>query len=380
MGSDEKMVLEGGRLKFLCEKRQLDAKAQNGIVPDYFRFTIKREHIPAKRHIPCDTNDQDLARWFAHLFAQLLGFVVGVDRPGRDYYEFTTTIDNEWGHEVASVSAGGESQRGSICFTIKGEGCTHARQGWEKRVHDYFEEFLPTITRIDLAKDFFNGEVCIAELVGLYECHEFSYRNRFPKYLQHGCWIDFEGRASNLVEREGQGVPVFGMGGGGHSRTFQVGKRESGKVFRGYEKGHQYGMMDSPWLRCEVEWRNVNRVIPWGAIVSPAEYFAGAYPAMHVISNREVATKIATATKVGEASAVRFIGWIKRVVAPSLLQITKIMPDHDWLEGLVLDQVHRRVPRSLRGLSAHSMQHGIQAALRPFLSNSNPCEPAAWAH
>ena len=146
MGADEKLVLEGGRLKFLCERRQLDAKAQGGIVPDYFRFTIKRENIPSSRRIPGDTNDEDLARWFAHLFAQLLGFVVGVDRPGRDYYEFTTTIDNEWGHEVASVSAGGESQRGSICFTVKGEGCTHARKGWEKRVHDYFEEFKPTIT------------------------------------------------------------------------------------------------------------------------------------------------------------------------------------------------------------------------------------------
>lgn len=358
MGNDEKLVLEGGRLKFLCEARQLEAKAQGGIVPDYFRFTIKRENIPSTRRIPGDTSDQDLARWFALLFAQQLGFVVGVDRPGRDYYEFTTTIDNEWGHEVASVSAGGESQRGSICFTVKGEGCTHATNGWEKRVHDYFAEFLPTITRIDLCKDFFQGETCIEELVGLYKAHEFSYRKRMPKHACHGSWLDVEGVMGN-------------------SRTFQVGKRESGKVFRGYEKGHQFAMMESKWLRAEVELRNVNRVIPWDAIVSCAEYFAGAYPACHLLSNRELATQIRTATKVGEASAHRCINWVKRVVAPTLLQITKIMPDHDWLEGLVLDQVHRRVPRSLRGLSAQSMQHGIQAALRPF---TNPCVSAAVGH
>ena len=121
MGSDEKLVLEGGRLKFLCEKRQLEAKAQGGIVPDYFRFTIKRENIPSTRRIPGDTNDQDMARWFAHLFAQQLGYVVGVDRPGRDYYEFTTTIENEWGHEVASVSAGGESQRVKLTGNDIGE-------------------------------------------------------------------------------------------------------------------------------------------------------------------------------------------------------------------------------------------------------------------
>jgi len=194
--------------------------------------------------------------------------------------------------------------------------------------------------------------------VGLYKAHEFSYRKRMPKHACHGSWLDVEGVMGN-------------------SRTFQVGKRESGKLFRGYEKGHHFAMMESKWLRAEVELRNVNRVIPWDAIVSCAEYFAGAYPACHLLSNREVATQIRTATKVGEASAQRCINWVKRVVAPTLLQITKIMPDHDWLEGLVLDQVHRRVPRSLRGLSAQSMQHGIQAALRPF---TNPCVPAAVGH
>lgn len=359
MRADEKMVLEGGRLKFLCEKRQLDAKDEGGIVPDYFRFTIKRDRIPTERSVPVILGDQELAHWFAQLFAQQLGFVIGADRPGRDYYEFTTTIDNEWGHEVASVSAGGHSQRGSICFTLKGEGCTFARPGWEARVHDYFAEFLPTITRIDLAKDFFDGEVSIAELVQMYHGHEFSYRRRMPKHSCHGSWLDVEGVM-------------------GHSRTFQVGRRESGKLFRGYEKGHQFGMMDSRWLRCEIELRNVNRVIPWESLISPAQYFAGAYRATHMLSEREIATPIKTATVVGEASAQRCVNWIKRVVAPTLLQITKIMPDHDWLDGLVLDQTHRRVPRSLRGLNADSMRDGIEAALRPFTRIfTNPCEPAA---
>ncbi|MCW5222832.1 replication initiation protein [Verminephrobacter aporrectodeae subsp. tuberculatae] len=355
MTTDEKLVQEGGRLKFLCEKRQLGAESQGGIVLDYLRFTIKRHNIPKTGFITGNTSDQDLARWFAHLFSQMLGFFVGVDRAGRDYYEYTTTINNEWGHEVASVSAGGESQRGSICFSIKGEGCTHARQGWETRVHDYFAEFLPTITRIDLAKDFFDGEVSIAEIVGMYQNHGFSYRRRMPKHTCHGSWMD----VGNVKA---------------HARTFQVGKRESGKLFRGYEKGHQFAMMESRWLRCEVELRNINRVIPWDSIISPAEYFAGAYSATHLISQREIATPIKTATMVGDASAQRCIDWLKRVVSPTLLQIMKVMPEFDWLEGLAVDQAHRPVPRSLRGLSARAIQHGIQAALLPF---TNPCEPAA---
>ena len=43
--TEEKLVLEGGKVKVLCAKRQLYAKSQNGIIVDYFRFTIKRENI-----------------------------------------------------------------------------------------------------------------------------------------------------------------------------------------------------------------------------------------------------------------------------------------------------------------------------------------------
>ena len=53
-----------------------------------------------------------------------------------------------------------------------------------------------------------------------------------------------------------------------------------------------------------------------------------------------------------------------------------IMPDHDWLEGLVLDQLHRRVPKSLRGLRHDTMKQGIERALRPFQNLMNPEAPA----
>jgi len=362
--TEEKLVIEGGKTKLTCARRQMDSKAQgqSGIICDYLRFTIHREMIPDTKRIPRETEDRDLAKHYALHFANLLGYQLGIERPGRDYYEYTHTIENEFGHEVASVSAGGDSQRGTIAFTIKGEGCSHAKDGWERNVHDYFADMNPTITRIDLAKDFFEGEVTIEEIVGLYKDHKFSYRKRLPSYTTHGCWD---------MGETFDGMPLHG-----HSRTFQVGKRESGKMARFYEKGHQYKLMDSKWLRAEIEFRNVGRVIFWDALISPAEYFAGAYVAAEWICDHDVATRIPTSVKTGEASAERCINWIQRVVAPTLVQITKVMPDEDWLHGLVLDQTHRKVPRSLRGLDKDTMAHGLRESLKKFIDFMNPAAPA----
>ena len=114
MSGDEKIVLEGSRIKVLSQQRPLANASESGVVVDYFRFTFNRAYIPVTRQMPNGSDPQDLARFFAFKFAELLGFVVGMDRPGRDYYEFPTTIENAFAHEVASVSAGGESQRDTI--------------------------------------------------------------------------------------------------------------------------------------------------------------------------------------------------------------------------------------------------------------------------
>lgn len=358
MTPDEKLVLEGGRIKVLTQARQLDAAHQSGVVLDYLRFTMKRDAIPHSRGIPLDTGDQDLARFFALQFARLLGFTLGIDRPGRDYYEFTTTIENALGHEVASVSAGGEGQRGTICLTLKGEGCTNAAHGWEKRVYAYFGEFSPKLTRIDMARDFYDGEVTVDQVVGCYRDHAFSYQNRLPSYTQYGCWENYNGPAN--------------------SRTFQIGKRESGKVFRAYEKGHQFKIMDSLWLRCEVELRSTNRVIPWDAVIRPAEYFAGAYEFCAWACQHEIAVKVPTATKTAEHGVQACVNWLRRVVAPTLVQITSALPDFDWLTALVIAEQYRKVPKSLRGFNHSTIQTGLQKAFARLSEHTtNASAPAA---
>ena len=75
MSVDEKMVLEGSRIKVLSQQRQLANASESGVVVDYFRFTFNRAYIPVTRQMPSGSDPQDLARFFAFKFAELLGFV-----------------------------------------------------------------------------------------------------------------------------------------------------------------------------------------------------------------------------------------------------------------------------------------------------------------
>ena len=338
---DEKLVLQGGKVKFATQGRQIAAVDQGGVIVDYLRFTVLRDAmLDSGKTMPLDTSDEDLARFMALRFSALLGFTLGDYRPGRDYYEHTFTVLNAFGHEIGSVSGGGASQMDTFCFTLKGEGCTYAHPKWESRVSDFFGKYSPKITRIDLARDCFSfSDLSIESAVVAYEDHGFSYQNRRPKYGQYGCWLPQDG----------------------HSRTFQVGKRESGKLMRVYEKGHQFGMMADEWVRAEVELRSTNRIVPWEALTKTGDYFAGAYEfcnwLVHHLDKSPVVIK--THTKVAEISVQRAMKWFNRVVAPTLVQITKIMPDYDWMTSIVLDNANRAVPRGLRGLDYPSLQQGM---------------------
>jgi len=164
----------------------------------------------------------------------------------------------------------------------------------------------PKITRIDLARDFFDGEISIEDVVESYKNHAFSYRRRLPSYEMHGSWA--------------LGCTTDGQHLQGHSRTFEVGKRESGKFMRACEKGHALGMPYSRWLRCEVELRSANkRLIGWDALITPAQYYAGAYEATHALCGHRIRKIVATGQKIADACAHRVMDWMERPVAPALV-------------------------------------------------------------
>jgi phage replication initiation protein len=355
--TDERLALEGKKVKIVCAERA--AKADAGVIVDYFRCTVTREtlwdaSIPSKGELIVDglQLDSEVVYDLAVHWSKILGFQLGESRLGRDYYDHSFTIINENGQEVASVSGGGETQRGTFCFSLKGNGCTFAEKGWEQRAYEFFAPLSAKVTRIDLARDFFQGQYGYQQAVQAYKDGDFSYRGRAPTKLIHGDVIDPDNT---------------------HSTTFSVGKRESGKLFRGYDKGHEQKLMDDPWWRAEVEFRSANRIIPLETLIRPAAFFAGAYGFTARILEDVEPQSIPTLQRVAEASVERTVRWFERTVAPSLVHIS-LAAGFDWLTHIAVDQAYRPLPRSLQGISAASMRAGIQTALKRF--SPTPSVPA----
>lgn len=168
---------------------------------------------------------------------------------------------------IGRMDYGGESQRGWVRVDIPGKGCQ-----WMNFENLSSIEKLPSseIRRLDVALTTWDGEIGHDLVVKAHEEGRFMNGGRNPVLQQ----------ITSSDERAG--------------RTCNIGKREkSDKFARCYEKGfemaakfgkHAYlvtGMNDHPVegiYRCETEFKAVNTLIPWDAIVRRDEYFAGSYP------------------------------------------------------------------------------------------------------
>jgi replication initiation factor len=157
------------------------------------------------------------------------------------------------GQDGAMFCFGG--QRDTAMFILPGKAC-HTIQNWQGLVELLRDKYKARITRWDGAVDDFEGVHSVNWAVEQYLADKFTNGGNKPTCRQIGNWIQPDGSG----------------------RTFYVGKRENGKMLRVYEKGMQLGAKFHPWVRYEVELRNVDRVVPWDVLLTPGKYLAGAYP------------------------------------------------------------------------------------------------------
>jgi phage replication initiation protein len=181
-----------------------------------------------------------------------------------------------WTQSFASTNGGIAlavgGQRNTGFLSLPGEGCALV-QDWDALARFLRDDLKAKITRADAAHDDFLGTHSVDEAACAYLDGKFKVGGRQPKHDTKGDWLNPQGEG----------------------RTLYVGSRESGKLYRGYEKGKQLGDRSSLWVRHEVEWHNEGRVIPWDIVWNPGKYLAGAYPYLGWVS--EESTRIQTIQK-----------------------------------------------------------------------------------
>lgn len=166
---------------------------------------------------------------------------------------------------IGRMDYGGDSQRGWVRVDIPGKGC----QWLQTQFIDSIGQLSKSeIRRLDIALTTWNGEVHHDQVVQAHSDGKFTVR-----------------RPPNLQQ-------ILNSDGG---RTCNIGTREKSDQFmRCYEKGfemlskmggnlpstttHIEGSKVQDIYRCEVEFKAVNRDIPWDVIQRRDQYFAGAYP------------------------------------------------------------------------------------------------------
>lgn len=187
-------------------------------------------------------------------------------RPGHNGYAHSLTLDLG-GMTVGNLETGGDHQRGWTTVSVTGKGCAWVPD-W-RVAQDALEGVDYVQRRVDLAHDTYRAEVTHARVRKAYDDGMFTTRGRTP---------DLDPREP-LPRSKGW--------------TVYVGKRESAKYFRGYEKGLEQANKYSPdghlpdtiegipvrdWYRCELELKAKEGPLPLDLIDRRDEYFAGAYP------------------------------------------------------------------------------------------------------
>jgi DNA relaxase NicK len=193
---------------------------------------------------------------------------------GQGMFGYSRSWDLYFNGQSIGVAASG-AKNGGCYVSLTGKGCSLIDF---EMLHAEIKGFPNIrITRSDFAFDDYEGRFSVATARKMYINRSFSSGGRYPEYqyFEGGC-LDDRGK-----KRRGKLKNTLGS-------TFNVGKRENGKMIRIYEKGKQLGDKLSKWVRWEVELRSSNREIPLWVMLKPADYFAAAYPATAFISEYQI--------------------------------------------------------------------------------------------
>ncbi|ENV5038976.1 replication initiation factor domain-containing protein [Neisseria gonorrhoeae] len=300
----------------------------DGAFIDQITFTI-HENSMTKVTGKGLVSDTEFVVRYSELLEEILGFGITKKLPfkGKFFYQscYQFGPDNV---EYGKVHYGG--QRETMLVELTAVGCNAANIGWESRLFDFLTNAIrPKITRVDIAKDFFNGEYSPNQAredrnKGLFTCHHVK-----PKGECLGSdW-----------EEDDEAKMTKG-------KTYGIGSRESSKYVRVYEKGKQLGDKTSTWTRFEIEFKAKDIVIPFEVLQTPGEYFGGAYPICERFAQK--ATRIHALKEDKVVSADRCLEWVKKQFGRAANGLKFIFPELDKAKLFeLIEPSHHKLPKSL---------------------------------
>ncbi|MEQ1343693.1 replication initiation factor domain-containing protein [Acinetobacter seifertii] len=206
----------------------------------------------------------------------IFGFTTTLCRKkGLNFYDESYVLGEDFGF----LCIGG--QRNTILIMINGRGCNFAKSGWELRLYNFLvtKAKRAKLTRVDIAHDDFEGKHVSVDWGNMQDgLGGFQLGNRAPNIEHKGNW-----RRPN-----------------GKGRTLCIGSRDSGKYLRLYEKGRAEGDPDDNWQRAEVEFKAIDRVLPFDMLLAPSEYFIAAYPCFRDLAVHLQPERIETISKTAQ--------------------------------------------------------------------------------
>lgn len=387
--TDVRMVMDGQRVKFTLE--QIERQNQTKVRIDWLRFTVPLaavvEHDRSLSAVTAgDVTVQDgfdsktrratlvdpaysAAHMVAHVAARSLvamlrcGLTVGTtEDKGMDFYAVRVALMHE-SAVVGYVMAGSKDgrQAGTVHFNLFGQAMLAIPRDRLEIVRSFVAHAKGWITRVDLAVDVWSGH-SVSAVEDAWKAGEFDVRGKRPSQQNAGSWAS------------------------GHSRTFSVGTRGTGKMLRAYEKGdEQFGSREAStqygcaeWIRYEVELRNNHRVIDFDVLTRPADFFAGAYSFCdRLLTELEIVVepqRIKTDPEVADVTALaavdRLASWLDSTAGAAITALFDMGGD---LLAEIVERNRHRIARRLKPFSPAAVAEAfqkVQERMAPALAPS----------
>lgn len=250
---------------------------------DFLTFTFPVYKMKAlKAYIDMEDFAHQLSKYFLHDFGLTYDENMRGGRNGYQHHwkillsnKTSSGIRNQF-TEVGYFAFGGNND--TVCISLSGSGCSSIGSHGFSLIREFLEDVTGKITRIDLAHDCHNGEVTLDDVCTWYDAGLFRANSR--------------GKYPNMQ--------LISDCGSNKGSTIYVGSRESGKMFRAYEKGKHLGDKKSSWVRLELELHSTKRGIPYEILDKVGAYLAGAYECMAFVSASQ--NRIQTTQKAHEIS------------------------------------------------------------------------------